>query len=92
MRAAGSAVYFADTGRPEADARSTTMDAARRIAALPHGDRAGFEAIPSRWTGPLHVPLPGCGGRVPRTPDLVTMAGRLDGRRLDEGPADMHLP
>lgn len=52
----------------------------------------GFEAIPSRWTKPLHVPLPGYGGRVLRTPDLVTMAGRLDRRRVDEGPVDIHLP
>lgn len=43
MRAAGSAVYFAGTGRPEADARSATVGAARRIAALTHGDRAARE-------------------------------------------------
>ncbi|MEU1437423.1 ADP-ribosylglycohydrolase family protein [Streptomyces sp. NPDC005786] len=198
MRAAGSAVYFAGTGQPEAEARSATMAAARRIAALTHGDRAawegtavlhelirvalsgadplgavadalaavhpdhrerwagvltpswhpdratefngavwpclgtalwalrttrsyedalaraidvggdtdtvaavtgalagavyGFEAIPSRWTTPLHVPLPGYGDRVLRTPDLVTMAGRLDGWRVNESPADIDPP
>ncbi|MEU6257677.1 ADP-ribosylglycohydrolase family protein [Streptomyces sp. NPDC047043] len=37
MRAATSAVYFAGTGR------ESTMDAARRIAALTHGDRAAWE-------------------------------------------------
>ncbi|MFF8714477.1 ADP-ribosylglycohydrolase family protein [Streptomyces sp. NPDC015184] len=37
MRAAGSAVYFAAGGR------AATMDAARRIAALTHGDRAAWE-------------------------------------------------
>ncbi|WP_043192589.1 ADP-ribosylglycohydrolase family protein [Streptomyces sp. NRRL F-2664] len=37
MRAAGSAVYFAAAGR------DATMDAARRIAALTHGDRAAWE-------------------------------------------------
>lgn len=37
MRAAGSAVYFAPTGQ------AATMDAARRIAALTHGDRAAWE-------------------------------------------------
>ncbi|MEU9720741.1 ADP-ribosylglycohydrolase family protein [Streptomyces sp. NPDC047976] len=37
MRAAGSAVYFAAAGR------EATMDAARRIAALTHGDRAAWE-------------------------------------------------
>uniref|UniRef100_A0AAU2JJ20 ADP-ribosylglycohydrolase family protein n=1 Tax=Streptomyces sp. NBC_00049 TaxID=2903617 RepID=A0AAU2JJ20_9ACTN len=37
MRAATSAVYFAAAGR------EATMDAARRIAALTHGDRAAWE-------------------------------------------------
>lgn len=37
MRAAGSAVYFASAGR------EASMDAARRIAALTHGDRAAWE-------------------------------------------------
>ncbi|MGW0392729.1 ADP-ribosylglycohydrolase family protein [Streptomyces sp. NPDC003042] len=37
MRAATSAVYFAPAGR------EATMDAARRIAALTHGDRAAWE-------------------------------------------------
>ena len=37
MRAATSAVYFARDGR------QATMDAARRIAALTHGDRAAWE-------------------------------------------------
>ncbi|MGW1406832.1 ADP-ribosylglycohydrolase family protein [Streptomyces sp. NPDC002403] len=38
----------------------------------------GFGAIPPRWTEPLHVPLPGHGDRVLRTPGLVALAGRLD--------------
>ncbi|MFH0518718.1 ADP-ribosylglycohydrolase family protein [Streptomyces sp. M41] len=37
MRAATSAVYFASQGR------DATMDAARRLAALTHGDRAAWE-------------------------------------------------
>ncbi|MFE2308842.1 ADP-ribosylglycohydrolase family protein [Streptomyces sp. NPDC059411] len=37
MRASTSAVYFAPSGR------TATMDAARRIAALTHGDRAAWE-------------------------------------------------
>ncbi|MFB6986193.1 ADP-ribosylglycohydrolase family protein [Streptomyces sp. NPDC056304] len=41
----------------------------------------GFAAIPVRWTGPLHVPLPGYGDRVLRTADLASLA-----RRLDSGP------
>ena len=57
MRAATSAVYFAPAGR------DATMDAARRIAALTHGDRAAWEGTavfhelvrvalggPTRWT------------------------------------------
>lgn len=43
MRAATSAVYFARPGRKADAARTVTMDAARRIAALTHGDRAAWE-------------------------------------------------
>ncbi|MFD8691162.1 ADP-ribosylglycohydrolase family protein [Streptomyces sp. NPDC059651] len=198
MRAATSAVYFAGPERPDADARAATMDAARRIAALTHGDRAAWEgtavlhelirvalngsdplaavpaalaavhadhrerwaavlapdwhpdratefngavwpclgtalwalrttpsyedalasaidvggdtdtvaavtgalagavygigAIPPRWTGPLHVPLPGYGARVLRTPELTLMAGRLDARCTETVPADIQSP
>ncbi|WP_245674843.1 ADP-ribosylglycohydrolase family protein [Herbidospora cretacea] len=41
----------------------------------------GLPAIPGRWTSPLHVPLPGGGGRVLRLPDLLELAGRLDSGR-----------
>ncbi|MDF6041427.1 ADP-ribosylglycohydrolase family protein [Streptomyces sp. JH14] len=187
MRAATSAVYFARTDGPEPAARAATMDAARRIAALTHGDQAAWEgtavlhdlirvalngddpltavpgalaairddrrerwatvlapdwhpglatefngavwpclgtavwalrtthtfeaalaaaidaggdtdtvaavtgglagavygsgAIPSRWTEPLHVPLPGYGGRVLRAAQLAALARRLDSHR-----------
>lgn len=37
----------------------------------------GLDAVPARWTEPLHVPLPGFGGRVLRLTDLVGLAGRL---------------
>jgi ADP-ribosylglycohydrolase len=37
----------------------------------------GVDAIPARWTEPLHVPVPGWGDRVLRYPDLVVMAQRL---------------
>ncbi|MFE7326018.1 ADP-ribosylglycohydrolase family protein [Streptomyces sp. NPDC057565] len=190
MRAATSAVYFARTDGPEQAARATTMDAARRIAALTHGDRAAWEgtavlhelirvalngddpltavpgaladvpddrrerwatvlapdwhpglatefngavwpclgtavwalrtthtfeaslaaaidvggdtdtvaavtgaltgavygmgAIPPRWTDPLHVPLPGYGDRVLRTPELAALARRLDARKSQD--------
>jgi ADP-ribosylglycohydrolase len=45
------------------------------------GARYGFDAIPAHWTEPLHVPLPGSGGRVLRLPELLSLA-----RRLQEGP------
>ncbi|WP_326812733.1 ADP-ribosylglycohydrolase family protein [Streptomyces scopuliridis] len=37
----------------------------------------GPDAIPERWTAPLHVPLPGSGGRVLRLPQLTDLAHRL---------------
>lgn len=37
----------------------------------------GLAAIPARRTEPLHVPLPGFGGRVLRVDDLVDLARRL---------------
>ncbi|MEY9863073.1 ADP-ribosylglycohydrolase [Catenulispora sp. GAS73] len=39
----------------------------------------GLDAIPVRWTEPLHVPVPGWGDRVLRYPELVVMAERLVG-------------
>ncbi|MGV9590177.1 ADP-ribosylglycohydrolase family protein [Streptomyces tendae] len=37
----------------------------------------GLDAIPARWTEPLHVPLPGFGGRVLRLADLLHLANCL---------------
>lgn len=37
----------------------------------------GADSIPARWTEPLHVPLPGFGGRVLRAPELGALARRL---------------
>jgi ADP-ribosylglycohydrolase len=37
----------------------------------------GIGAVPERWRGPLHVPLPGSGGRVLRAPELAELARRL---------------
>ncbi|WP_203863327.1 ADP-ribosylglycohydrolase family protein [Planobispora rosea] len=37
----------------------------------------GLAAIPDRWTQPLHVPLPGGGGRILRLPHLLDLARRL---------------
>ncbi|WP_406466268.1 ADP-ribosylglycohydrolase family protein [Streptomyces sp. NBC_00111] len=39
----------------------------------------GIGAVPERWTRPLHVPLPGYGGRALRAGDLEELARRLDG-------------
>ncbi|MDX3375607.1 ADP-ribosylglycohydrolase family protein [Streptomyces sp. ME02-6991-2A] len=46
----------------------------------------GIDAVPDRWTGLLHVPLPGYGDRVLRTPDLLALAERLN----SEGPRGAH--
>lgn len=37
----------------------------------------GLDAVPARWTAPLHVSLPGQGGRVLRLPELIDLAHRL---------------
>ncbi|MEU3246054.1 MULTISPECIES: ADP-ribosylglycohydrolase family protein [unclassified Streptomyces] len=37
----------------------------------------GADGIPGRWIEPLHVPLPGFGGRVLRSPELAALAHRL---------------
>ncbi|MGP3632872.1 ADP-ribosylglycohydrolase family protein [Streptomyces sp. 24-1644] len=39
----------------------------------------GADAIPERWTQPLHVPLPGWGDRVLRAAELASLARRLNG-------------
>ncbi|MEE1810602.1 ADP-ribosylglycohydrolase family protein [Streptomyces sp. BE133] len=52
----------------------------------------GFGAIPSRWTEPLHIPLPGYGDRVLRTPDLLALARRLDGDPCGAIPTDIRTP
>jgi ADP-ribosylglycohydrolase len=37
----------------------------------------GYDAIPTRWTKQLHVPMPGSGGRVLRLPELLDLADSL---------------
>lgn len=87
MRAATSAVYFAHRGQ------QVTMDAALprilervhpdhrpRYATVLAGAYYGLDAIPTRWTEPLHVPLPGSGGQVLRLPQLLELAHRLEAR------------
>ncbi|MER6118124.1 ADP-ribosylglycohydrolase family protein [Streptomyces sp. NPDC001743] len=82
----GTALWALRTTRSYEDALAAAIDVGGdtdTVAAVTGaltGAVYGFGAIPSRWTGPLHVPLPGYGDRVLRTPDLVALAGRLDGR------------
>jgi ADP-ribosylglycohydrolase len=46
----------------------------------------GIDAVPRRWTEPLHVPLPGFGGRVLRLPELTALAVALRrGQRIHPG-------
>ncbi|MEU8702324.1 ADP-ribosylglycohydrolase family protein [Streptomyces sp. NPDC048680] len=89
----GTALWALRTTRAYESALATAIDAGGdtdTVAAVTGalaGAVYGFGAIPSRWTGPLHVPLPGYGDRVLRTPDLVDLAGRLDGHRSEAVPA-----
>ncbi|WP_329499755.1 ADP-ribosylglycohydrolase family protein [Kitasatospora herbaricolor] len=83
----GSAVWalrgtssFPDALRAAVDVGGDTDTVAAVTGALA-GARYGFEAIPAPWTEPLHVPLPGAGGRVLRLPELLSLA-----ERLREGP------
>ncbi|MFC3577940.1 ADP-ribosylglycohydrolase family protein [Streptomyces yaanensis] len=46
----------------------------------------GPDAIPDRWTEPLHVPLPGFGDRVLRAPELIELARSLYSRGADSVP------
>jgi hypothetical protein len=52
----------------------------------------GAGAIPERWTGPLHVPLPGFGERVLRAGELSELARRLAAPAGSAGPAVSTVP
>ncbi|MEU7645175.1 ADP-ribosylglycohydrolase family protein [Streptomyces huasconensis] len=82
----GSAVWalrttasFEDALRAAVDLGGDTDTVAAVTGALA-GARYGLGAIPARWTGPLHVPLPGAGEKecVVRVAGLVEIADRLD--------------
>ncbi|MFF9569320.1 ADP-ribosylglycohydrolase family protein [Streptomyces sp. NPDC014685] len=81
----GTALWALRTTRTYEEALAVAVDAGGdtdTVAAVTGGLAGavhGFGAIPSRWTEPLHVPLPGYGGRVLKTADLVALARRLDG-------------
>ncbi|MGP3991254.1 ADP-ribosylglycohydrolase family protein [Streptomyces sp. 3N207] len=84
----GSAVWalrsttsFQDAIRAAIDVGGDTDTVAAVTGGLA-GAYHGLEAIPARWTEPLHVPLPGSGGRVLRLADLIDLAHHL-GAGLD---------
>jgi ADP-ribosylglycohydrolase len=79
----GSAVWalrttasFEDAVRAAIDLGGDTDTVAAVTGGLA-GARYGMEAIPVRWTEPLHVPLPGSGGRVLHLPQLLDLVQRL---------------
>ncbi len=79
----GSAVWalrsttgFEDAIRAAVDLGGDTDTVAAVTGGLA-GAYHGLEAIPVRWTQPLHVPLPGFDGRVLRLADLLHLADRL---------------
>ncbi len=80
----GSAVWalrtttgFEEALRAAVDLGGDT-DTVAAVAGTLAGAVYGLDAVPTRWTHPLHVPLPGSGGRVLRLPDLLDLAHRLD--------------
>ncbi|MFF0435903.1 ADP-ribosylglycohydrolase family protein [Streptomyces sp. NPDC004327] len=52
-------------------------DTVAAVTGMLAGAVHGPDAIPARWTGPLHVPLPGFGDRVLRAGDLSDLATAL---------------
>nr|WP_037619664.1 ADP-ribosylglycohydrolase family protein [Streptomyces aureus] len=81
----GSAVWALRTTRTFEDALRAAIDLGGdtdTVAAVTGGLAGayyGLDAIPERWTQPLHVPLPGFEGRVLRLADLLDLAHRLGG-------------
>jgi len=81
----GSALWALRTTSGYADALRAAIDLGDdtdTVAAVTGGLAGavyGADAIPARWTEPLHVPLPeaGEGERVLRLPELVDLARRL---------------
>lgn len=80
----GSAVWalrntnsFEDALRAAIDVGGDTDTVAAVTGGLA-GAYYGWDAIPDRWTEPLHVPLPGFDGRVMRPADLIDLAHHLE--------------
>ncbi|MGY1582709.1 ADP-ribosylglycohydrolase family protein [Streptomyces sp. MN13] len=82
----GSAVWAVRTTSSYEDAVRAAVDLGGdtdTVAAVTGGLAGavyGADAIPERWTEPLHVPLPGFGERVLRAAGLSELALRLAGR------------
>ncbi|MGW6910408.1 ADP-ribosylglycohydrolase family protein [Streptomyces sp. NPDC054940] len=81
----GSAVWALRTTSSYEDAVRAAIDLGGdtdTVAAVTGGLAGavyGISAVPERWTGALHVPLPGFGGRVLRVGELAELARRLSG-------------
>ncbi|MFE0540227.1 ADP-ribosylglycohydrolase family protein [Streptomyces sp. NPDC058891] len=79
----GSAVWALRTTTSYEDAVRAAVDLGGdtdTVAAVTGGLAGavhGPDAIPDRWTQPLHVPLPGFGDRVLNGPELMRLARRL---------------
>lgn len=79
----GSAVWALRTTRSYEDAIRAAIDLGGdtdTVAAVTGGLAGavhGLASIPARWTTPLHVPLPGGGGRILRLSHLLDLAHRL---------------
>ncbi|MEV6026254.1 ADP-ribosylglycohydrolase family protein [Streptomyces sp. NPDC052036] len=77
----GSAVWALRTTTSYEDAVRAAVDLGGdtdTVAAVTGGLAGavyGPDALPERWTEPLHVPLPGFGDRTLRTPQLSALAG-----------------
>ncbi|SEN21257.1 ADP-ribosylglycohydrolase family protein [Nonomuraea pusilla] len=79
----GSAVWALRTTRSYEDAIRAAIDLGGdtdTVAAVTGGLAGavyGSEAIPTKWTEALHVPLPGSGGRTLHLPHLLDLARDL---------------
>ncbi len=79
----GSAVWALRTAASYEEAVRAAVDpggdtdTVAAVTGAPAGAVRGIGAVPQRWTRALHVPLPGFGGRVLRTPELSALARRL---------------
>lgn len=81
----GSALWAVRTTSTYEDAVRTAVDlggdtdTVAAVTGALAGAVHGIDAVPPRWTDPLHVPLPGFGGRVLRVAELTGLAERLNG-------------